>query len=124
MLILLIAVSYLIYNPSVLGIQEIEKEIEGFKAMVLSSDSATTQQILGLTDAAKDGVISFTQNTKLPSEVTGLPEEVVVEDYVDQMKEEVKKLPEKQLHEVKKQFCQDVIQEAFDEAGVQTETGE
>lgn len=78
--------------------------------------SPQASQVLGATitapdslDKAQQYLQSVAKTTKLPTSLTGLPEEVVVEDVMKNITGELKKLPEKEAEKLKVQFCQDVI---------------
>ena len=111
-LLLAVVVGVVFFRPEIIPHPLAREKAMQLRDQFMATDSARYQQILGLTDQAKNTAVTVAKNTELPSEMTGLPEEVVVEEYVSHLTDEVKKLPQNQLKQVKIEFCQDVIDEA------------
>ena len=78
-----------------------------------TTPSASFQDTAGsLYSKATGYFLQFANNTNLPTKFDDIPEEVVVDQVVHSLTEEVKTLPQKQVKNIKTQFCQDVISEA------------
>jgi hypothetical protein len=70
------------------------------------------QKLADMWQATREKVLGAYSSIQQDHKIPGLPEEVVVNDYVDVLTDKVKALPAKQLKQVKQSFCQDVIDEA------------
>lgn len=103
------------FDPQILG-----ATISNFlpSTATTSSEASSSAQttfpgvVAGIYTKASDYFHSVASNTKIPTQFTGLPEEVVVEEVVDTFSKEVKNLPQTQVKRIKAQICQDVIDEA------------
>lgn len=111
LLVLAIALGFLAWqSPQSIPNQKTAEFVQQFKSSQSGSEVTTIElNTPYLVDQAQKVFASFTQNTTLPSEITGLPEEVVVEDAVSSLTQELKKLPAKEAIKFKTEFCQDVI---------------
>lgn len=112
LLLLLILGGYFVWQqPEVIPYPSVSTAINQIK------QSENPTQVLGASISAPDtltkaqeAISSMIKTTKLPTSITGLPEEVVVEDLMISVTSELKKLPEKEAQKLKVQFCQDVLE--------------
>ncbi len=118
LLVLLIAAGYVVYNPTVLPNESWRESISEAKEKFGEQNPETSSKVLGAFTQAKDAVVGWAQKTTLPPALTGQETEIVVDEYVQDLTEQVKQLPADQFHKVKQQFCQDVVNEATEAANV------
>lgn len=113
LVVLLIAVGYFAWTqPQSIPHQQAREMVLGIKSSQTDGDISTVElNTPYIVDQAQKVLASFAQNTSLPSEITGLPEEIVVEDVVTNLSGEIKKLPAKEAKKIKTEFCMDVINE-------------
>ena len=63
-------------------------------------------EILGkTTEFVEEGL----ETIKVPKQLSGSQEEIVIQDVVDDFTEKVKDLPSQQVDKIKVQFCQDIL---------------
>jgi hypothetical protein len=104
--------AYAIYNPSVIPHPQLQQQASQLNQTITSQDNSWQKKASWLYHKLQEKFLIFAQKTKLPKQLTGLPEEVVVQDIVDDLTNQVKQLPQKQVKSAKTQFCQDVINDA------------
>ena len=115
--ILLVLVGYVVYNPGILRNPQIEAQINDLKSRFKQPKGVEMERVLGVTSEVKDAAVQWYQQTLKDQKIPGLPKEVTVAEYVNLLTEQVKALPQEQLLKVKRNFCQDVIDQATASAG-------
>ena len=103
---------YLLSNPGAIENPKQREKVEAAREKLVESGSEGGDQLKVSIDSAKEYVKEAFETTKIPKNLTGGEEEIVVEELVNNLSEEVKQLPAEQVKKVKIQFCQDVINEA------------
>ena len=74
-------------------------------------------EILGKTTSlVEEGL----ENIKVPKQITGTDEEIVIEEAFNQFSQKIKDIPEQQVDRIKIQFCKDVL-DSVDNASVMIE---
>lgn len=94
------------FNPA-----DVQEKVLGAIDPVIK-DKELPGKIKDAAESAVQNIWSKVKQIEVPTQVSGLPEEVVIDDVVNNLVDEVKQLPENQVKKVKIQFCQDVISEA------------
>jgi hypothetical protein len=123
-IIILISIAYLAWSqPQQIPYPALRAQVEKYKKpTATSSGISVTLDTPALVKQTQLVVSNLAKTIKIPTNVTGLPEEIVVEDVVNNLTAQVKKLPENQVKVIKTEFCQDVINEATATvAGIGTE---
>lgn len=117
MITLLAGGGYLVYNPSVIPYPEAQKQVIVVREKAIDQTPVVkdaAEKVLGLTAEA---AVDLAYDLRLSGENAKPPEEIVVEDMVDNFSQELKNLPQNQVNKIKAQFCQDLIDEATRSAG-------
>lgn len=111
-LALLLGAGYVSYHPEVIPNEAVQQKVLGIRDEIRKPDSPITQFAGKVWQSMTKVFLDFAKNTKLPKKITGLPEEIVVEDVVKKLTEQVKQLPAKEAHKVKQNFCADIVAES------------
>jgi len=101
----------LVLKPELIPNPEAQAKVMDMKESFLN-DSPIGEKVGWLASKATEKFLLFAKNTKLPKQVTGLPEEVVVEDMVNELGQTLKDLPANQVEKIKANFCADVVNNA------------
>lgn len=114
--LLIICLGFLVFwvNPNLIPQPDLRDRWQIFKAN-LTQSSFLFEKASSLATFSRDKFMLLAKTIKLPKQVTGLPDEVVVEDAVIQLTEKLKSLPEKQAKTVKRNFCADIVAESAGE---------
>jgi hypothetical protein len=121
---LVVAIAYGFYNPEIIPQDSLKEKVLGIRDQVPHQEGLVTETASWLTQTAQKTYTHIATTVKVPKELTGLPEEVVVEEAVKQLGDKVKTLPVEQAHKVKQYFCADIVAESLSaSSSSQTETG-
>lgn len=115
-LVLVILGGIVVYKPELIRNPPLEARINSWKSR-FNPQKIEMQQILGITNEVKNTAQEWYRQAMKDQQIPGLPKEIVIDDYVNRLTEQVKALPKEQLMVVKKNFCQDVIDQATSSAG-------
>lgn len=107
-LVILIVAGYLIYNPAVIPNEQGKVKAEEVRSYLVGDGGEASGFLITVWNRLQEDFLRFAKNTKLPKNVTGLPEEIVVEEAVANLSRQVQNLPKEQLQKVKVEFCRDV----------------
>ena len=122
---LIIGGYYLYKNPELIKGQVLGEEVSIESESELKPESTESilnnlvsqekvAEILGkTTDLVEEGL----ETIKVPKQLTGTDEEIVIEDAFNQFSQKIKDLPEQQVDRIKIQFCIDIL-ESVDNASV------
>jgi hypothetical protein len=111
-LLMIVGALVIIYKPEIINNGPIQAKIYDLRAQVFKMkkpDLESAKQVASATSQKVLGAYSVVQKENL---IPGLPKEIVVDQVVNNLTDQVKKLPETELKQVKRAFCQDVIDEA------------
>lgn len=112
-IIVLLVVGYGFFVPQAIPYPKIREKVLGIRSEAnVPENDQLLEAAKGAWQKITEKFLIFAKNTKLPKRVTGLPEEVVVEDAVKQLTERVKKLPAEQAKKAKQNFCADIVAES------------
>lgn len=111
-LVLLGGAAFLLFNPQVIENLEQRQKVEAVRSNLFESGDEGGGQLTTAIESAKEYIEHAFETIKIPKELTGSEEEIVVQELVDNLTEQVKQLPAEQVKRVKVGFCQDVIDEA------------
>jgi len=117
-----VGLGYLAWTqPEQIPYPPLKSQVLGLKTAE-SSESASPIRLdtPKLFRSAQGLVRSLNKSVKIPTNLTGLPEEIVVDELVKKLGEQLITLPDSQIKQVKVEFCQDVIDEATSSATVST----
>ena len=125
LLIGLIVGGYYVYkNPEfiksqVLG-EEVSEETESESIETSLSSFVDQEKISSILGKTTGLVQEGLENIKVPKQLTGTDEEIVIEDAFNQFSQKIQDLPEQQVDRIKIQFCKDVL-ESVENASVVVE---
>lgn len=112
MLGILVVIGFLMYKPEVIPDETWRSRVTDLRDQLLQQKPPDTAQVGQILNTSKEKVLGLYDKIQEDQKIPGLPEEVVVDEYVSKLTAEVKQIPNEQLKAVKRQFCQDVIDEA------------
>lgn len=111
-LVLLVVVGYGLWRPEAIPQPTLKSWAQAGRGWLEAQVPKDSSQLKAALGKAREQVLGAYSAIQKDQKIPGLPEEVVVNDYVDMLTDKVKALPAEQLREVKRSFCQDVIDEA------------
>jgi hypothetical protein len=103
---------FLVYKPEVVGNAAFTQQVNGLKTQINQKKPQNLSQLKTITDKAGEQVLGIYSQTKKDRRIPGLPQEIVVNQAVDDLTRQIKNIPAEQLKVVKREFCRDVIDEA------------
>jgi hypothetical protein len=109
---LVCAIIYGIYNPEVIPHSDVKEKVLGIRTELETNEGWPAKSWDWVQAAATTTYSQIATNVKVPTEISGLPEEVVVEEAVKQLGEKIKSLPAEQAHKAKQHFCADIVAES------------
>jgi hypothetical protein len=118
LILAVVGLGYLAWTqPEQIPYQPLKSQVLGLKTME-STASANTIMLdtPKLIQSAQQLVSSMSKSIKIPTSITGLPEEIVVDETVKKLGEQLITLPNSQIQQVRIQFCQDLIDNATQSA--------
>lgn len=120
LILAVVGLGYLAWTqPEQIPYPPLKSQVLGLKSMESSGSANTiTLDTPKLVQSAQGLVSSLSKSIKIPTNLTGLPEEIVVDEVVKKLGEQLITLPDSQINQVKIEFCQDVINDATRSATV------
>lgn len=120
--LLLILVAAGIYRPDLVPVPQVQGYFQQAHDWVLQRFESTEvseeySNDHGLVKGIQDSLIPTIRHMSVPSYVSGMPEEVIVDEYVSHLTGELAQLPAEQFERIQVAFCEDLLKEA-------TESGE
>lgn len=100
-----------LYRPDLVPLTQVRPYFEQGRSWI--DGLAIQDKPDGLVKGLNDEILPKIKEFKIPSDISGLPEEVVVEDFVASMTGELAKLPAKEFQRIQQSFCQDLLSAAM-----------
>ena len=112
LLVMAIIAGIIIYKPSLVPYPTLRSQAERLREAVLNQPPVNTRRVAETAENLRQQVLGLYNTAQKDQRIPGLPGQVVVDQYVGGLTNQIKALPDDQLKAVKRQFCQDVINEA------------
>lgn len=107
---------YYLTNPATAGKASQSEQIATIRDKIITYSQIGQEQAVKVLGIATEYTERALRTTKVPKQLIGGDEEIIVDQVVKNFTEEVKKLPAQQAQKIKTQICQDVIDEATQSA--------
>jgi hypothetical protein len=111
-LVLAVIMGIIIYRPSLIPNAGLRVQAEKLRGIALNLPPLDSQRVAEAASGLRQQVLGLYDTAQKDKRIPGLPEQVAVDQYVGGLTNQIKALPDEQLKAVKRQFCQDVINEA------------